>query len=132
MAYHPATILDIPIIEASEPYTVQDKNTGDIKQFLGEELLDHDPTATITSNIHTTLPFPYLPWIQDQSKATLYLPQHMKKPKQGFIILSDKTWSFHPGRSINNKQEPIQLPNFELLIDSLIEKKKLNRKKFTN
>ena len=49
----------------------------------------------------------------------------MKKPKQGFIKLKNNKWSFHPGRSTSNKQTPIELPNFETLVDSLIENKKL-------
>ena len=58
-------------------------------------------------------------------KVTLFLPQLMKKPKQGKIYYDKTTdlWRFKPGRYGTN--DPISLPNFPNLVDSMIANKKL-------
>ena len=127
--YHKATILNIPIKDDTEPYTVQDNTTGDIKQLLAEDLHDHDPSSdpSISVSINASRPFPQIPWAHHESKATLYLPHFMKKPKQGFLLHDPLTtkWTFHPGRTTTNKQSPIDLPNFDTLIESMVENKKI-------
>ena len=59
-----------------------------------------------------TTNFPYDPWITPNAKVTLFLPQHTKKPQQGYLTKhADATWSFSPGRKINNKNA-IEPPSF--------------------
>jgi hypothetical protein len=116
-AYHSAKVLHVPIDDDNEPYTIQDINTGDIHEYLGEELQDHDPMSTPTniptSNTHI---FPNLPWIGDGEKVTLYLSAIMKRPQQGKLELNatTKLWQFNPGRE--KKLPPIPLPNFDTLV----------------
>jgi deoxyuridine 5'-triphosphate nucleotidohydrolase len=124
-AYKEAKVLNIPINDDSEPYTIQEVNTGEIHQMLAEEILDHDPSATPTDIPTSNIPFPHLQWLQNGEKVTLFLPQLMKKPKQGKIYHDSQTnqWSFRPGRFGTN--DPIGLPNFPHLVDSMIANKKL-------
>ena len=122
--YLQVRIIDIPIDENKEVYTVLHEETGDIYQFFSHELLDHNPNADpIVVQNQQQPPFPHLPWLKDGAKATIYLPESMSQPKQGFIQQTDNDWSFIPGRT--KKGEPISLPNFPLLVDSLILNKKL-------
>lgn len=120
-----ATVLNIPINDDSEPYTVQAIDTGTIYQVLAEEIKDHNPTANPTDAINNSAPFPHLQWIKDGGKATLFLPQHMNKPKQGLLKYEKNTneWSFLPGRK--GTSEPIPLPNFPTLVDSMVANKKI-------
>ena len=78
-----------------------------------------------TSSINTPNPFHEYPWLHHNLKTTLYLPEHMPCPKQGYLKHdpSTNTWSFIPGR--NKSAPPIELPNFALLAPSLISNKKL-------
>ena len=71
-------ILDTPLNETDEQYTVQNIVTGDILQVLHSELLDHDPTKK-TQYIQDTqkTQFPHIPWLKHDAKATLYLPTFM-------------------------------------------------------
>jgi hypothetical protein len=123
--YQEAKVLNIPINDDSEPYTIQIVPTGEIHQMLAEEIMDHDPTATPTDTPSSNSPFPHLQWLQNGEKVTMFLPHLMKKPKQGKIYHDKQTnqWSFTPGRYGTN--DPIALPNFPNLVDSLIANKKL-------
>ena len=47
----------------------------------------------------------------------------MPKPKQGYLQYDNDQWTFIPGR--NKTQDPIQLPEFEQLADSMVANKKL-------
>lgn len=117
--YRKVNILDVPTDEDDQPYIVQDQTTGDIHEVLYDELLDHDPTEDaqkIQDSLQT--PFPHLPWVKHDSKATLYLPNHMQKPKQGFLLHQNNQWTFQAGRT--RKGDSIELLNFPLLVDSLI------------
>ena len=91
---------------------------------MHDELFDHDPTSNpkeIQDNLQT--PFPHLPWVQHNAKITLYLPHIMTQPKQGYLSNDNNSWSFLAGRT--KKGGTIPLPNFPLLIDSLIANKKV-------
>lgn len=126
--YDKGTVLSIPVDDDEEPYTIQNCTTGEITQLLSEELLDHDPTNNPSNTIPDLIsPFPNFPWILPEAKTMLYLPTIMKKPKQGFIQYdtTNDTWNFKPGRSITSKNDPIPLPNFSVLVESMIENKKL-------
>ena len=71
-------------------------------------------------------PFPHLPWVKNDAKATLYLPQTMAKPKQGFLVVDKHNeWSFSIGRSKSDNLLP--LPNLLMLIDSMVLNKKINK-----
>jgi deoxyuridine 5'-triphosphate nucleotidohydrolase len=125
-SYHPAKVLSVPIEDDTQPYTIQDTVSGDIHEYLGEELLDHDPSAT-PSNVPTTnaTMFPTLPWIGDGEKVTLYLPTIMPRPQQGKLQYNADTesWQFNPGRV--KKRDPIPLPNFDTLAPSMVDNRKL-------
>jgi deoxyuridine 5'-triphosphate nucleotidohydrolase len=124
--YTAAKVLNVPINDDTETYTVQEINTGHIHQCLAEELMDHNPTDSPEDAPNGTYPFPHLQWVHDNSKATMFLPQFMTKPKQGKLWQNqnDKTWSFTIGRK-DGTHEPIPLPNFATLVDSMIANKKL-------
>lgn len=84
--FQPVRILDVPIDEEIDPYTVQHIETGDILQVMHMDLLDHDPTADpqqLQNNLN--VPFPQYPWIKDDAKVTLFLPHLMLQPRQGFL-----------------------------------------------
>ncbi len=124
--YKAIHVLDIPIDEENEPITAQFVQSGDIVQLMASELLDSDPTAPIPA----TLPsgqFTHLPWIRHEAKATLYLPDRMPHPKQGYLKYSNDTkeWSFSVGRNINNNRDPIPLPSFVEKAESLLSNKHL-------
>ena len=91
---------------------------------MHKELLDHDPTAN-AQQIQDTLqfPFPHHPWMKYMAKTTLYLPQLMNRPKQGYLQHIDNNWTFIAGRT--KKGGTIDLPNFSLSVDSMIANKKL-------
>ena len=121
-------IIDIPIDDEQGVYTIQEVETGDIQQYIAEELLDHDPTAN-PQDIVDSLPIPFanLPWIKSEAKVTLFLQHTMKKPKQGYLFFNPdtKAWQFLQGRKRNNKNPPIDLNNFPELVESLLDNKKL-------
>ena len=119
-------ILETPIDEYSEPYTVQALHSGSILQVFKDELREDNPTddAQQAQN-NQPIPFPNYSWIQHEAKTTMFLPNLMPKPKQGFLLQNagTKEWSFRVGRS--KTDEIIPLPNFSLLVDSMIINKKL-------
>jgi hypothetical protein len=127
-AYTKARVVDIPINDETSTYTVQILNTGNIEQYLAEDLLDHDPTANpqmITESQQH--PFTHIPWLKSEAKVTLFLQHTMKKPKQGYLVNNpdNNTWQFFQGRKRHNKNIPIDLANFEELAQSMLENKKL-------
>ena len=122
--YEQVRILDMPIDEDIDPYTVQHIENGNILQLMHDELHDHDPNANPKdAQDNLQVPFPHLPWVQHKAKITLYLPHIMTRPKQGYLNHEDNTWSFIAGRT--KKGRTIPLPNFPLLIDSLVANKKI-------
>ena len=96
--YHKAQVLEIPINDNSEPYTVLLENDGTIAQYLLTEILDHDPSQPPDSATTSQSPFNNLQWIKHKAKATLYLPHLMPRPKQGYLIHRNNEWMFKPGR----------------------------------
>jgi hypothetical protein len=97
--YKAATVLNIPINDDNGLYTVQEIGSGDIHQILAEEMLDHNPSVTPTNIPSGNHPFPHLQWIEPNAKVTMYLPNIMKKSKQGRLQQDQTTkeWTFHPG-----------------------------------
>ena len=121
-----ATILTIPT-SSSEPYMIQLSESKDIIAINASEILPHNPTRPY----HNVNPVLTLPWIQHQAKATLFLPDSMTTPKQGFLLKTNDDWSFLPGHSLNahskrnNPQNLIPLPNFTSTAESLYYSKQL-------
>jgi hypothetical protein len=125
-AYIEAKVLHVPIKEDSEPYTIQSVISGDIHEYLGEELLDHDLTNVPSNDPDKGAPlFPNMTWIKENAKATLYLPATMPKPQQGRLRLNSETnmWQFWPGRV--DRIPPIDLPNFDSIAPSMVHNRKL-------
>lgn len=126
--YLPVRILDVPIDEHVHPYTVQHIETGDIIQVMYHDLLDHDPSANPQLLQNTQkIPFPQYPWIANDAKVTLYLQHIMPRPKQGYLHhnTDTNTWSFISGQK--KKGETLPLPNFPLLVDSMIANKTISK-----
>ena len=123
--YTKVTILDIPTDEDDEPFTVQEVDSGNIHQLLQEEIYDHDPTVDpMLMQKNQKVPFPQYPWLKNEAKVTIYLPNQMQKPKQGYLQVSEQgEWTFLIGRG--RKGGSIDLPNFSLLAESMIANKKL-------
>ena len=94
----PVTILSIPVEDETDHYIVQHKTSGDIHEALATDLRDDNPNEIPTDIPNPNTPFPHLPWLHDKAKATLYLPNIMPKPKQGFLDFNDGQWQFLPGR----------------------------------
>ena len=60
--YIEATVLNIPLNEDTDPYIVQETISGDIRECMAKDTMDHNPTADPTE--HTTVPdIPTMPWI---------------------------------------------------------------------
>ena len=118
-----ATIIFTPFDDTSEPYTVQVTSNGSLHEFMGSELLDHNPDQPPSDDVTNPSPHPLLPWIKPHAKATLYLPHIMPKPKQGYLECTEGTWSFAPGRT--GKKKHIPLPTFDELAQSMVTNKKL-------
>ncbi len=120
-------ILTVPINEDTEPYTIQEIDSGHIREVMSDILHDHDPNATIQPTATPTSPITTHPWIHHDAKVTLYLPHLMPRPKRGYLQFdsssTENQWSFVPGR--NKTNPPIALPNFINLASSLVDNKKL-------
>jgi dUTPase len=131
-SYLSASILAQPHDEDSDPYTVQVTSTGAIIQLLASDLLDHDPTVPPISST-PSVQFPHLPWIKHNAISTLYLPDKMTTPKQGFLKFKDNNWFFHLGRDVNKTKHPlIPLASFVEIAESLVHNKKLFQGRKTN
>ena len=102
----PGEILTIPSSPVDRIYTVQ-LSDGSIHQYMEHQISASDPTLLLDSNNPPTTYFPT--WINNITKATLYL-KSMKKPLRGLLILKDNEWYFRHGtKSTNNS---IHLPDF--------------------
>ncbi len=120
--YIPATILTQPVDEEQEPYIVQDQQSGNILQLLASEILDHDPNVTPT-NDPTLPPTPEFPWLQHLGKATLYLPDKMTQPKQGYLSNEGGTWTFIVGRSKSSDRKIDLTDDMENMRSMILNKK---------
>ena len=124
---HPSstpTVLTVPVY-LSSPYSLKLTDSGDIVDIVECDIMLHNPNVIINStNIVLTLP-----WIQHGAKTTLFLPEVMLTPKQGFLLKQDDdSWSFHPGRTLKKKStrnDPtrIPLPHFNHTAESLVNSK---------
>ena len=96
-------------------------------ELTAEKLLDQDPNKTPEDPTPTPSDgtFPLLPWLNHDTKATLWLPTIMSKPKQGILKYKeiDDTWTFSPGKKDNH--EHIELPHFKELAQSMLTNKKV-------
>ena len=123
-----AHVLSVPVDEDEERFVIQVVSTGDIVEATKDTLHDHDPTKPISdppTNKPSDKPFPLIPWIHHEAKVTLFLPHLMQAPKQGYLQKHDETWTFKPGRKLNNKNEEMPLKDFDSLAQSLVNNKKL-------
>ena len=124
-SYEAAVVLNQPVNEDEDLYTIRIEASDNIIQVKCEDILDHNPDAPITNDTNES-PIPLLPWIQDGAKATLFLPQQIKKPQQGHLLQDNDDWKFRPGRSKNNPNKtPINLHHFLELAQSMVNNKKL-------
>jgi hypothetical protein len=80
--YIKAKVLNTPINDDSETYTVQETISGDIREILAHELINHDPTDP-PGDPPTSTPFPQYQWITHDAKAVIFLQNIMKHPQQG-------------------------------------------------
>jgi deoxyuridine 5'-triphosphate nucleotidohydrolase len=120
--YNKAKILSIPVNENLDPYIVQLMESGDIQTIHTEDINDHDPSVDPEAT-STNTPFPHLPWIQHKAKVTLFLNDRMPTPKQGRLLFQNNAWVFNVGRKLGTNF--IELPNFETIIESMIQNKKI-------
>ena len=122
--YHPANIVSQPFDENVDPYIIQIQKSGNIIHAMSTELHQNNPEQPISED---TTPSHMLPWLQNDSKITLLLPQFNAKPKQGFLLQSDadNEWYFVPGRS--KRHPPIHLSQFITKALSMYHNKKLFR-----
>jgi hypothetical protein len=111
-----------PYDEHAEPYTLQELDTSNIIQKEASLVHPNDPTQPINASIQDTIT--NIPWIHHNAKVTMILSQ-FNKPKQGYLQYQEESqqWSFIPGRKQSNS--PIDLPNFEFIVESMIHAKKL-------
>ena len=93
--YIPATVLQVPLDEENEPYIVQMKETGEIREVMSDKMNDHDPTRAPTDN--PSVPNHLYSWARHQAKVTLFLSSHWTTPKQGYLNKSEDEWYFKPG-----------------------------------
>jgi deoxyuridine 5'-triphosphate nucleotidohydrolase len=118
----PVTVLSVPIDDEEDKYTVQEKDSGVIREILPTDLLDHNPNVP-PSDTNSKVNHMY-PWIKDKGHITLYLSDQWTKPKQGIIHKRDNEWYFTPGRE-NSTNKPMLLAKFEEQAESMIHNRKL-------
>ena len=125
--YVEATVLNVPINDSEEHYRLQIKNTGDIVDIQMTEIKEQNPNEEIDHRQDTQRPFPTIPWIKNDAKATLYLPNMMSEPKQGYLKFDEPTeqWHFHPGRKKTSTTPTIHLRDFDTLAQSMVQNKKI-------
>lgn len=120
--YTPVKILNQPIDEERESYIVQEDESGDIIEVEGENIFDTDPTADPTTST-TSIPFPHHHWIKHQAKATLFLNDRMKTPKQGKLIQNNNDHlqcrHFAEGKMFTGSKEGETLPCFSYLYNMM-------------
>ena len=121
--YVKVTILQVPIEEENEPFIVQVQDTGTIEEIPSSELYESNPNAKPTDENQPVNSL--YPWIRDKGKVTLYLSNHWKKPKQGFLQNINSEWYFVQGRTINSTSKPLHLPKFIENAESMIHNKKI-------
>ena len=82
---------------------------------MADDLLDHDPSATLVDEPSETAN-PALPWLLHDAKCTLSHPALGPRPKWGYLQFdesstnADNAWSFICGK--NKTGTTVQLPNF--------------------
>lgn len=104
----------------SPSYTVLHKPSNSFIEILEKDLT---PIEVKLESLPATNPFLTFPWIQPNTKATLFLDdKQWKLPKQGFLTLEDDEWYFQPGRSISPSKynQPVHLPHFKSTAPDLI------------
>ena len=125
--YQQATILEVPINEEDDPFTVQLTDSGDIIQCMVTDISESNPNTPIDPS--QPPPTNFMSWLKDKSKVTMYLPdKNWKSPQQGYLIQDGNDWYFQKGRTLLNSKHPKQkLQNFDNDAYSLIQNKKLFR-----
>eukprot|EP00558_Chaetoceros_sp_UNC1202_P009040 CAMPEP_0197232302 /NCGR_PEP_ID=MMETSP1429-20130617/152_1 /TAXON_ID=49237 /ORGANISM="Chaetoceros sp., Strain UNC1202" /LENGTH=1842 /DNA_ID=CAMNT_0042690279 /DNA_START=1 /DNA_END=5529 /DNA_ORIENTATION=- len=126
--YEEAKILDIPINEDEEPYTVQFIETREIVQIQSQDILEDNPQTPITDDPEPSQPpaIPGIDWIKNGAKCIIYTSA-MNQPKQGTLRQTPANeWEFIPGRPNSKKpQKAITLENFTESARSMIANRKL-------
>ena len=82
--YIKVRILDIPINEEDDPFTVQVCDSGEILELMPDDTYKSDPTSLPSQDTEHELP--HLPWTKDKAKVTMILPAFNNAPKQGRLI----------------------------------------------
>ena len=118
--YVQAHVLDIPIDDDNEPYTLQTVETGEIIQELASNIHQSLPQESTESLPSAT---PTYPWLKNQAKVTMILPTTDNQPKHGFLECNGDQWYFLPGHK--QIHPPIPLPNFLQSSPHLINNNKL-------
>ena len=102
---------------------VRKKVTCNVYELLASDIFDNDPTTPPSDHSNPHNPLPHLPWINSNSKVTLFLPNKMKVPKQGYFNHNKNSWEFLLEH--NHSNPPITLPNFLEVAESLVHNRKL-------
>ena len=125
--YEAATILNVPLDDTTDYYRVQIQDSGDIIDIGINDIYETDPTRNINLTQSEHKLFPLIPWIQHDAKVTLYLPNLMKEPKQGYLNYNRglELWTFRPGRQKSTTNTPIPLRDFDTLAQSMVQNKKI-------
>ena len=120
--YKAAKILSTPFDEDNDVYVIQLQKSGSILHVMNDEIFDTDPT---TNPQEDPVINHMLPWMKNNSKITIILPEFDTKPKQGYLLQSDADdeWYFIPGRKPTNT--PIHLSKFNEKALSMYHNQKL-------
>jgi hypothetical protein len=122
-SYAQVHVLDIPIDDDTDFYTVQKSNSGDIHQVLAEHILPLDPSASPIDIPNSMPPLPHIRWIHDKAHITVILEFTGNTPKQSRLQYHNNEWYFHQGRV--GQFAPVVLPNFIENAQQLIANQKL-------
>ena len=121
-----AKILDVPLHEDTEPYTVQTCESKEIIQVFTPDIHNQKPSTEEAENMGGDEYISKVPWIKPDARAILFTSS-MTKPLQGTLHLQpDDEWEFIPGRKGSKTvKKAIRLENFRDVAEEMIHNKKL-------
>ena len=117
--YKQVEIITVPLI--GDVYTVQYPN-GSLHQHVEKDIFPSDPTVNPITNDQQLDILP--PWVQHESKCTLFLNGNMT-PKHGYLVRESNQWHFRPGHRKTNPTTPLE--NFDQTFHSLMNSHQLFR-----